>query len=402
MPLFADPLHDEFAAWATGYITTGGADYGEIVAIAEAFPDGGDDAAFYDAWAGAASRHEELADDAERAGHLFSARGHLLRAAAFYGVAIHVVYGKPVDPRMLSGFNKLTAAFERSLLLASPPAERLTVEFDGYHLPTWFVPAVVSEPGKPRPLVIVINGYDATMADAYLGLGKAASERGYHVVLFDGPGQGALLVNEGIAMVSEWERVVSAVVDAVIDRDDVDQDRIALHGWSLGGHLAPRAATGEHRLAAVVADPALWGVLDGMRGLVGALGFPELADDLPELPDDAAAKMTEIISNNRGLEWKLIKRGFWVNGADDLRGYLQAVEPFTLTGRAAEIRCPVLGTAAEGDPLASGAKDLLDRLSCPTTLLSFTAAQGAGGHCEMQNRWALNSKVLDWLDDTLA
>jgi hypothetical protein len=35
-------------------------------------------------------------------------------------------------------------------------------------------------------------------------------------------------------------------------------------------------------------------------------------------------------------------------------------------------------------------------------LLSFTAAQGAGGHCEMQNRWALTSKVLDWLDDTLA
>ena len=402
MPLFADPLHDEFAAWATGYITAGGADYGEILAIAEAFPDDGDDAAFYDAWAGAAARHEELADEAERAGHPLTARGHLLRAAAYYGVAIHVVYGKPVDPRMHSSFNRLTAAFERALQLGSPRAERLVVPFDGYHLPTWFVPAVGSQPGEPRPIVIVNNGYDATMADAYLGLGKAATERGYHIVLFDGPGQGALLVNEGIAMIPEWERVVTAVVDAVIDRDDVDESRIALHGWSLGGHLAPRAATGEHRLAAVVADPALWGVLDGMRGLVAALGFPELADGLPELPPDAAVTMTDAIAANRGLEWKLIKRGFWVNGVDDLRSYLQAVEPFTLTGRAQEIRCPVLGTAAEGDPLASGARELLDQLSCPTTLLSFTAAEGAGRHCEMQNRWLLNSKVLDWLDDTLA
>lgn len=294
MPLFADPLHDEFAAWATGYITTGGADYGEIVAIAEAFPDGGDDAAFYDAWAGAAARHAELADEAERAGRTASARGHLLRAAAFYGVAIHIVYGKPVDARMVSGFDRLTAAFERSLLLEPSGTERLTVPFDSHHLPTWFVPAEDSQPGERRPLVIVNNGYDATMADAYLGLGKTARERGYHVVLFDGPGQGELLVKEGVAMVPDWERVVSAVVDAVIDRDDVDGNRIALHGWSLGGHLAPRAATGEHRLAAVVADPALWGVLDGMHGLVAALGFPELAAELPDLPDDAAAKMAEI------------------------------------------------------------------------------------------------------------
>lgn len=402
MPLFADPLHDEFAAWATGYITTGGADYGEIVAIAEAFPDGGDDAAFYEAWAGAAARHAELADEAERAGRTASARGHLLRAAAFYGVAIHIVYGKPVDARMVSGFDRLTAAFERSLLLEPSGTERLTVPFDSHHLPTWFVPAEDSQPGERRPLVIVNNGYDATMADAYLGLGKTARERGYHVVLFDGPGQGELLVKEGVAMVPDWERVVSAVVDAVIDRDDVDGNRIALHGWSLGGHLAPRAATGEHRLAAVVADPALWGVLDGMHGLVAALGFPELAAELPDLPDDAAAKMTEIIAGNRSLEWKLVKRGFWVNGADDLQGYLKAVEPFTLDGRADEIRCPVLATAAEGDPLAAGVETFVDQLRCPTTLLSFTSAQGAGGHCEMQNRWLVNSEILDWLDDTLA
>ena len=65
------------------------------------------------------------------------------------------------------------------------------------------------------------------------------------------------------------------------------------------------------------------------------------------------------------------------------------------------IRCPFLATTTEGDPLASGAKAFVDRLSCPTTLLEFTEAEGAAGHCELQNRWLLNSSVLDWLDDTL-
>lgn len=74
---------------------------------------------------------------------------------------------------------------------------------------------------------------------------------------------------------------------------------------------------------------------------------------------------------------------------------------FTLNGVGDAISCPFLGTTTEGDPLASGAKAFVDRLRCPTTLLELTQAQGAAGHCELQNRWLLNSSVLDWLDETL-
>ena len=40
MQLFTDPLHDEFAAWSTGYVTSGGADLGELEAIAASFGPG--------------------------------------------------------------------------------------------------------------------------------------------------------------------------------------------------------------------------------------------------------------------------------------------------------------------------------------------------------------------------
>jgi hypothetical protein len=39
---------------------------------------------------------------------------------------------------------------------------------------------------------------------------------------------------------------------------------------------------------------------------------------------------------------------------------------------------------------------------CPKTLLRFTAAKGAGDHCEMRNRTLLDQRVFDWLDDILS
>ena len=97
-----------------------------------------------------------------------------------------------------------------------------------------------------------------------------------------------------------------------------------------------------------------------------------------------------------------MKRAFWVHGVADLQGYARAAAEFTLDERVGEIPCPLLGTMAERDPLAGGARRFVDRLSGPATLLGFTAAQGAGEHCEIYNRWLLNTSALDWLDDTLA
>ncbi|MEZ5171540.1 MAG: hypothetical protein R3A49_12470 [Acidimicrobiia bacterium] len=57
----------------------------------------------------------------------------------------------------------------------------------------------------------------------------------------------------------DWEAVITPVIDFLVARDDVDPQRVALHGISQAGYWVPRAAAFEHRLAAVVADP---GVVD--------------------------------------------------------------------------------------------------------------------------------------------
>lgn len=108
-----------------------------------------------------------------------------------------------------------------------------------------------------------------------------------------------------------------------------------------------------------------------------------------------------MIEGNRQLRWSFVQRGYWVHGVPDLRGYLASAAQFTLEGRAQDIRCPTLLAAAGDDTRSGSAQMVMDGLRCPKTLITFTAAEGAGDHCEMMNRSLLNRRALDWLDAAL-
>jgi len=107
-----------------------------------------------------------------------------------------------------------------------------------------------------------------------------------------------------------------------VQRPDVDPDRIALTGWSLGGYLALRAATGEHRLAACIADPALFAVDDGMVSRLEGAGVPAAAlASYPDLSAEAIAAMEVRMTSNRLQRWA-INRGFMVHGVDSFADYV--------------------------------------------------------------------------------
>jgi predicted alpha/beta-fold hydrolase len=400
MTIFKDPLHDQLGTWPIAYIPYGGADFGEIESVAAAVGDGDDDA-FYLAWTQAADRLHSEALSAQLSGHEASARALYLKAACFYGKSYHAHFGWPVDPRVIEASKQQIAVFESALALGGEPSGPMRIPFDNASMLAYLIPA----PGRTterRPLLIVTNGYDASITDPYFASAVAASRRGYHCLIFDGPGQGTTLIEHGVTLRADWETVIAAVVDFALTLPQVDPERIALSGWSLGGYLAPRAASGEARLAACIADPGQASIARGFRDYAIKLGAtPEEAADLGALPEPLLAKMEQIIAADRKFRWSFMQRGYWVNGARDLRDYLTRIEQFTMAGRIERIKCPTLFTLAEDDPLAAGTGEFFDALQCPKTLIRFTASEGAGEHCEMRNRSILNHRMLDWLDDVL-
>ena len=401
MSLFADPVHEEFATWALGFAPYGGADYGELQVIAGQVK-AGDDDSWFDAWHAFAQRRIDEGDRAATAGHHATACDAYGRAAAMLGIAYHVLYGTPVDPRLTDAFHLQMATFEKLLANAPFPSQPLTVPYEGTTQPAWLLRAP-AHPDDVRPTVIVGGGWDSTVVENHFGIGLAALARGYHVVLHDGPGQGRLLIEEGLPLRYDWEHVVTPVVDAALAIDVVRPDAIAYQPWSLGGYMAPRVAAFEHRLAAVVADPGQLDVGGKFTAMASMFGLDAAAlARLPELSPKDEAAMTKVIAGDRGLHWKIIQRGFWTNGASSVSGFLAEMDRWKLdSATVAQIQSPMLVTAAESDMASSNAKDLYDALQCPKQFVQFTNADGAGDHCEMLNRSLANRVILDWLDDTL-
>jgi pimeloyl-ACP methyl ester carboxylesterase len=385
---------------ALGFIPYGGADFGEIAAVASAVGDG-DDAAFYRAWVAAADRLQGEAEDELRGGRRVSARELYLRASAFYGYAYRPLFGEPVDQRLLDAYRKQIAAFTQGLALFEAPVAPARIPFEGTTMPAYLIAATGME-RVVRPLVILTNGYDATATDLYFASAVALTRRGYHCLIFDGPGQGEMLFEQGVHLRPDWENVVAAVVDFAEAQPFVDVRRIAIAGWSLGGYLAPRAASGERRLRACIADPGLFSMAAAFGGFARQFGIAgESIGSLSGLDAAVLDRMWQAIQNDRRLRWTIVQRGFWVNGASELREYLRSIEGFTLEGRLERIACPTLVCAAERDQLSATAQSLYDALRCPKTFIPFAAADGAADHCEILNRSLFNRRAIDWLDENL-
>jgi pimeloyl-ACP methyl ester carboxylesterase len=304
-----------------------------------------------------------------------------------------------VDRRLIEAFDREVEAFSKAAALFEPPVEPVEIPYEGTTLPGYFYRVDAS--GRPRPTVIATNGYDSTVQAMHFGHAAAAVRRGYNCLIFDGPGQGRVLYKQGIHMRPDWENVVTPVVDyAISHQPEMDPEGIVLIGWSFGGYLAARAASGEHRLAACIADPGQWDLLEAMKGFFTSLP-KEALEDLPEIDPSLLKPIEEHIMGDASLRWSIVQRAFWVHGIDSLADYLRIAKDFELSSVVDQIRCPTLVTQAENDPVARFAGRLYDALGSPKELLRFTAAEEAGDHCEVMARSLFHQKSFDWLDETL-
>jgi pimeloyl-ACP methyl ester carboxylesterase len=156
---------------------------------------------------------------------------------------------------------------EAAAPLLAPPVQPVAIPYENTTLPGYFY--LAGDPGIPRPAVIMHTGFDGTAEEMHFQGAAAAADCGYHVLAFDGPGQGGALHRQGLVFRPDWENVAGAVLDYARTQPGVAGERVALWGLSMGGLLAPRAAAFEHRLAAVIAVDGVYDQDQTVRAAAG-------------------------------------------------------------------------------------------------------------------------------------
>ena len=381
---FDDENFDGQLQRSVGKADAGMANVGECLAIAAQIT-GRDRDSWYRAWSTFGLRLVEQADAALAAGHRISARGACLRATEYLRQAFFFhredLDGKEIRLAYAAG----VAAFRNALPLLSHRATVLTGALSGY----LFTPAGAD---GPLPTLLHIDGYDGTAEELYASA-YPALERGYAFAAVDGPGQGGVLYEQRIPMRPDWENVVPEMVDALLSHPEVDPARVVLVGRSFGGVIAPRGASAEHRLAALIVDP---GQYDMGAAVVGRLG--PLAQ---RLDDPTADPVFQGLLDNPVMAALLGPR-MVTNGTPTVRGHFNDMTRYHNRDTAPKVSCPTYVTDNETDHVSTGQGQVLyDHLNCPKEFRRFTRAEGAEGHCEGMAPIVFWTAALNWLDDLL-
>lgn len=381
---------------ALGGVAYGCGDVGELFATADRIVDGDADS-WCSEWIARAQRIEAIADGCAVAGHDISAGAAYLRASTYYALALSAVDGtKDPGGLLLPTFRSHRRCFASHAALLDLPGERVEIPYQDTTLPGWFFRAAAH---GPRPTLIVNNGSDGPVTSLWPVVSVGGVRRGYHVLLFDGPGQQSMLFEHGMPFRHDWEHVITPVVDFLLTRDDVDPARLALYGISQAGYWVPRALAFEHRVAAAVVDP---GVVDAFEPWAQNLP-PELRRLLDEGDAEQFDRMMEegirqaTAAQRQDWEWR--SKPYGKQSAYEV---FAEARKYNLAGLTDRITTPMMITDPDGEQFWPGQSErLYAALPGPKTIVRFSAREGADRHCEPMARSLFEQRMFDWLDELL-
>ncbi len=308
-------------------------------------------------WSARGGIHEELGRKALADGYKLSAGEHLTRAALCYHFG-KFMFVHDMD-QMRRAHRKVIECRGLALPNLALPGERVEIPYQGKCLA-----GILRKPvGRGRwPVVVMCVGLDSTKEelDVYEGIFLA---RGMATLSFDGPGQGE--AEYDVPIRGDYEVAVTAVVDFVGTRADLDAARIGLWGVSLGGYYAARAAAFEKRVKACIS-------------LSGPYSWVETFDARNELSREAF----RVRSHSQTMEEAREK-----------------AKTLTLKGVAKNITCPIFVVAGELDKLTPphNAQCIASEVSGPCELLVVKG----GNHVANNRRYMFQTQTADWMAQQL-
>jgi alpha-beta hydrolase superfamily lysophospholipase len=333
--------------------------------------------ASYDDWA------REMFDLSDKA----LAAGRRLPAAYYAKMAIFFL--DPSDPRVKPALQR----FLDNVLAENgvTPEDHHLVPYKQTHLSAYRL-----TPAQPRGTIVVFGGYDSYILE-WLPAALALRDAGLDAVIFDGPGQGAVL-DAGTPMTPDWRLPAAAILEYFKLTD------VTLMGFSLGGCLVIRAAAREPRISRVIAMDICTSLSEASTRGFGASGLSVIAANSGRIPAPvvnaavAAAGKTDLLT-----DW-VIAQGERVMGVATPADLFQAWREYRTDDVSPLVIQDVL--------LMAGAKDhyiplqmLPDQLMTLTAAHSVTArvfseAESAQNHCQIGNMGLALKVIFDWLDET--
>jgi dienelactone hydrolase len=392
---FADADFDYESRIVLGAAASGIGDVGFVLATIDRITDG-DRQSWFDEWTATAAGLAARGQEAAKSGHHRTARWALLAAAEYYGKALVVVDGLADQSVLLPTFRAGRTCWEGVVDSSEGCFVRMDVPYEGTTLPGYLLRP--DDTGAARPTLVVTNGSDGTLP-GLLGYGAAeALQRGWNAFVFDGPGQQSMLFERGVPFRYDWEAVLTPVIDALVERPDVDASALTGYGISQGGYWITRAIAFERRMVAVVADP---GVVDVSAGWTAHL--PDAVAQMLHSgqKDEFNATIAAGLKSNPQAARTLAFRSRPYGMTDWFDLYTE-VQKYQVRDVAGQITTPLLILDPDDEQFFPGQpRQLYDLLPAEKKIIEFTQAQGANFHCQPTGRQLTHTQMLDWLADHL-
>lgn len=368
----------------------GAAEFGECMDTMGRIKDG-DFESWIHEWSATADRAAYFADQALERGDAVSARTAYLKASNYYRTAVFYAYY--TDPRHAALWKAGKDCFKKMIPLAEHTIEPVSIDFESAKLPGYFISAGVGA----RPTLIAIGGFDSTIEEVYSWIGGVAVAWGWHCLIFSGPGQwDALAMNPGLVFIPDYEKPMTAAVDYLYTRKDVDKDKVALIGYSAGGYYAPRAASGEPRIKACIANTLVVDCGESARAGLKGLSNPWLIDTM----------FNFLMKFSTSARWGF-QHSQWSLGIKTPHEWVDVYAPFTIKGREENFKNPMLFLFSEDDiidaaapskKIVEGLLDFIQRLPCDRYMHLFGRREGASGHCQMGGLSYAHAVIFPWLE----
>lgn len=392
-----DPFLDELVLYYLGLSAHRGAEVAEVLETASRVTDAQPET-WVEAWTASADRLLAVAEQSDAAGHRLTAGYAYHRSSTYLRAALHY-HPNPYAPEVRTLAEAAVDRYARFLERIYPDTATIVdVPYEGTTLKGYFFRGAA--PGSRAPTIIAHSGRDA-WAEDLLYIAEAGLERGYNTLLIDGPGQGKVIRIQGLPFRPDWENFITPVVDSLETMDSVDMNALILMGASMGGYLAPRAATVESRLRWVVANPGVVSWNDSMRSTMAGY-LPGFEEQLAQGDEVFDGFVQSLFAYSDFLEWGFVDMA-WHHGVTKPSELMHALTSYTFEGRERDIAAHVLVIDAEDEGTRGDARLLYDRLDPERRdLITFTREEAAQFHVQPGAIQVMTHRIFDWLDAELA